>query len=326
MTKIRVLAVIPYSKSASSMIFVHRQLDCIESSSQVDIRNFLLESRTSLSIIGREAVRFRKEVVDFRPDIVHAHFGTMTSLFCAILTRKPLVITFRGSDLNPAYGASKLRNRIRHWLSQLSALRADSIICVSQQIAEQLWWARERIEIIPSGVSLDLFRPLPKKTARTALGWNDEVYVVLFNASNDPGGKGLLIAEEAIRRAQHSLGRIQLVVLHGDVPPDRMPFYYNATDCLLLASEWEGSPNVVKEAMACNLPVVSSRVGDVEERLQGVFPSKVTERNAKDLGEALVEVLLLHRRSNGRERIAELSLEYVTERLLSVYRRSVGKN
>ena len=105
-----------------------------------------------------------------------------------------------------------------------------------------------------------------------------------------------------------------------NVEPDRMPLYYRAADVLVCASTREGSPNVVKEALACNLPVVSTPVGDVPERLAGVQPSAVVARDAKAIGEALVQVLLERRRSNGREHIASLRLENIAQRVLDVYR------
>jgi glycosyltransferase involved in cell wall biosynthesis len=104
-----------------------------------------------------------------------------------------------------------------------------------------------------------------------------------------------------------------------------MPLYYNASDCLIVASAYEGSPNVVKEALACNCPVVSSKVGDVEERLRDVYPSMVVGRNPQELGIALAEVLALNTRSNGRENITELSLERVTRRLIQLYNEVLEK-
>jgi glycosyltransferase involved in cell wall biosynthesis len=161
--------------------------------------------------------------------------------------------------------------------------------------------------------------PISKENARKAIGWSMEDRVVLFNHGNNPVEKGFHIAEEAVRIAKASIGDIRFVVLDGSVSPDDMPLYLNASDCLLVASDWEGSPNIVKEAMACNLPVVSSRVGDIEERFSGVYPFKVTDRQADRLGEALAEVLTLNCRSNGREKVIELSQGNIMKRLIALY-------
>jgi glycosyltransferase involved in cell wall biosynthesis len=99
-----------------------------------------------------------------------------------------------------------------------------------------------------------------------------------------------------------------------------MPTYYNAADVLLCASRQEGSPNVVKEALACNLPVVSTCVGDVADRLAGVEPSRLVQREAHQIAEALVDVLSQHRRSNGRQKVLALNLEDTARRVLEVYR------
>src|SRR4029079_13851520 len=101
-----------------------------------------------------------------------------------------------------------------------------------------------------------------------------------------------------------------------------MPLYYRAADALLCASLSEGSPNVVKEALACNLPVVSTPVGDVPERLKGVYPSAVVARDAHSIGEALVQILLERRRSNGREHVASLDLDSIEAPLGPVCQRA----
>lgn len=301
------------------MAFVHRQLGLLEASSLVEIVRFSLRARTSLKLIVQEAIEFSDLVMSFRPDIVHAHYGTMTSFFCAMTTNKPLVITFRGSDLNPAPGDSTLRNRTGHMLSQLSALRADSIICVSQQLKDRLWWRKDRTSVIPMGVNLALFRPMPQREVRGALGWDSHEKIVLFNAGADPIGKRLDLTEGAVRIAVALIPDTRLVTLRGDVPPDKMPLYYNAADCLLMTSDHEGSPNVVKEAIACGLPVVSVEVGDVRDRLEGVFPSMIIPRDISLLGGAVCQVLESGLRSNGHQRIQELAEERIAELVLRVY-------
>ncbi len=115
--------------------------------------------------------------------------------------------------------------------------------------------------------------------------------------------------------------RISNAQLHisNQAEPHCMPIYYRAADVLLCASKNEGSPNVVKEALVCNLPVVSTPVGDVPERLVGVYPSEVVARDSTCLGEALTRILLLRIRSNGREHVGNLDLACVARRVLEVY-------
>jgi teichuronic acid biosynthesis glycosyltransferase TuaC len=103
-----------------------------------------------------------------------------------------------------------------------------------------------------------------------------------------------------------------------------MPLYYRAADVLLCTSKVEGSPNVVKEALACNLPVVSVPVGDVTERLAGVYPSAIVPRAPKHISEALTKILSERKRSNGREQVRHLSLEHVAQKILQVYRSALN--
>jgi len=100
-----------------------------------------------------------------------------------------------------------------------------------------------------------------------------------------------------------------------------MPLYFNAADCLILTSDFEGSPTVVKEAMACNLPIVSVDVGDVSKRLTGVFPSCVVSRDPVSLGSALIKILEHGQRSNGSEIIKPISEEHIADRIAGIYRR-----
>jgi glycosyltransferase involved in cell wall biosynthesis len=126
------------------------------------------------------------------------------------------------------------------------------------------------------------------------------------------------LAEAAIERAHMDLDRIRLEVAYG-VSPDRMPLLMNAADCLLLTSSIEGSPNVVKEALMCNLPVVATAAGDVAELLEGVEPSYVCEASDVALAGALVRCLRRGERSNGRERSARLDGNVVARSLIELY-------
>jgi len=315
---LRVLAVTPLPSSKASMVHVTRQVASLETAG-VACRTFSVASRTSPRMVLREWRRLRREIRAFQPHIVHAHYGTLTAFLAVLSTALPTIITYRGSDLNPNRSRGWLREAVGTLLSQVAALRAARIICVSNQLKGKLWWRRDRVSIIPTGVDTTLFYPRDLRVVRRELGWGESERVVLFNAG-DPICKRLDLALAAVQFAESLCGRIRFVVLDGNVSPDLIPSMMNAADCLLLTSDWEGSPNVVKEALACNLPVVSVEVGDVRERLEQVHPSAIVPRDSCEIGMAISETLKRGQRSNGRASGNAPAIEVVSRRIVSLYR------
>lgn len=321
----RVLYVIPGAAEGPSYIFARRQVEALERAG-VAAERFFLDTRMSLRSLARQRAKYREVIDRFRPDLVHAHYGTLTSFFCVAGSRAPLVITFRGSDLLPDYDVSRPRVWLGHLFSQVSALGAAGIICVSDELRRRLWWSgcRRRAVVITETIDLDLFKPMPRHEARKTLGWGPDDRVVLFNLNGAPRRKRIDLARAAVEQACAQVPQARLVVMDG-VPPDQVPVMMNAADALVLTSRAEGSPTVVKEAMACGLPVVSVAVGDVVERLKDVRPSKIAEARLEALGQRLAEVLRQGARSNGREVLQrDLPERGMIEGILAVYRRATG--
>jgi len=319
----RVLFVIPGDGEGASMIFARRQAETLAAEG-VEVRTFYLASRTSPRAVASEFLRFRAELARLRPLAVHAHFGTVTALFCALgCGGVPLVITYRGSDLNAPPASfrwiDKLRAHCGRLFSQLAALKARRIVCVSAPLLEKLWWGAARAAILPSGVDPATFRPSPRLLARKRLGWSAGPPVVLFNAGRDPRVKRLELAQAAVEFARRRVPDLRMEVLDGHVHPKKVPDMMNAADCLLLTSVSEGSPTVVQEALASNLPVVSVAVGDVAERLRGVSDSTIAAADAGSLGHALANLLSPPRRSNGRLKLREFSAAAIARELKDIY-------
>lgn len=307
--------------SPSAGIFVDRQIASLE---KIGVRVATFDIGTSHSPIRilKKWMEIRLLVKQIDPDLVHAQYGTITG-FVSAFVGKPSIISYCGNDLQPGASISKFRMHLGILLSNLAALRTKASICKSPQLRRALWWCQDRAVVIPSGIDLDLFSPGPRDIARAQLGWNVECPIVIFNPGIDPANKGMDLALSAMKLVQSQIPSAELRLIE-NVEPGKMPLWHRAADVLLSASRSEGSPNVVKEALACNLPIVATPVGDIPERLVGVEPSAVVPRNARAIGEALVKILLERKRSNGREHVANLGLENVAHRVLRVYQSVIG--
>jgi glycosyltransferase involved in cell wall biosynthesis len=323
----RILFVVPGDSSdtaGTSMIFVKRQAESLQREG-LEVDSFYLRSRTSPRVLAAEFRRFRGEIKRLNPGVVHAHYGTMTALFAALNAgRKPLVITYRGSDLNGSLRVSKFRSAVGRWMSQAAALRAARIVCVSRGLRRRLWWRRNKVIVLPSGVDAELFRPEARASARARLGWPESDRVVLFNAGRDPRTKRLDLAQAAVEAAKETLPGLRLEIMSGQTGPDAVPTWMNASDCLLVTSDAEGSPTVVQEALACGLPVVSVDVGDIVERLEQVRNTRIVARDPRSIGEALVELVREPLRTNGPEAARDLSLLCIAQRLRELYAEICG--
>jgi len=308
------------------MIFAHKEIAHLERAG-LETKTFMLEVSTNLRKVWSQVRAQRRLMLVYRPSIVHAHYGSLTAFISALVSfvsRVPLVITFRGSDLNPSPSDGVLRSAAQKLLSRLGALGACGIICVSRRLRDNLWWGRGKAVVIPSGVDMKIFQVIPRQEARKGLGWGDEERIVLFNAGRTPAVKRLDLAEASVASMRELIGEVRLVVLYGDTPHDEMPFYLSGADCLLITSDYEGSPDIVKEALACGLPIVSVDVGDIAERLDGVHPSRIVACDARAIGSAAAEIVLSGQRSNGRDAIRNLSATAVRDKILEVYHRVLG--
>lgn len=257
----------------------------------------------------REYLQFvpevRRELRRGDYDLIHANYG-LTAPYAVTQFRLPVVLTLWGSDVVGFDGM----------VTKACAWRADTVTVRSEEMRELL--GREDAHIVPSGVDLERFRPIDRTEARERVGWDPEGLHVLFPYSPDYERKNYPLAKRVVEQAEENVREnIELHTISG-VPHEDVPFYMNASDVLLLTARYEGSPNTVKEAMACNLPVVSTPVGDVEERLQDVTPSGIGE-GASELGEHLSDILKQGERSNGREIVREVSWGRIGERIVDIY-------
>jgi teichuronic acid biosynthesis glycosyltransferase TuaC len=254
---------------------------------------------------------------------VHVHAGE-TALAARFFAGPPMLVSYCGDDIlgDPADDASiPFVSRVRAAVIRGHAALTTATITKSQEMHNRLPRHIQRKNIVlPNGVDSTLFVQYDKREARQKLGWGSEERVVLFAATKpDIPRKRRWLAEEACALASEKLGPIRFHV-SGLTPPDEMPVLMSAADCLLHTASLEGSPNVVKEALMCNLPVIATPSGDISLLLRGVEPSYICPPSPRALANALVELLAAPSASNGRASIEnELSATAIAERLLALY-------
>ena len=255
-------------------------------------------------------------------DLIHAHYG-----YCGWLARsqfgKPVVVSFMGDDLlgtPDASGRVCLASRLVVQADRWLARTVDAVIVKSPEMAQVV--APVKAHVVPNGVDLQMFQPIEPRQARRLLGWPEGRRYVMFPGNPAVPRKGYPLARAAVERATARIPKpVELVTLSG-IAPENVPVFMNACDAMLMTSFLEGSPNVVKEAMACNLPIVSVPVGDVSDLLAGVGGCALCPRDADALGAALAQVLRERRRTDGRIAVQckGLDLESVARKVISIYK------
>jgi glycosyltransferase involved in cell wall biosynthesis len=261
----------------------------------------------------------RRYLTRERFDLLHTHWGQ--SGLVSLYQGPPVVLTLRGSDLQGIvgrrFGGAAVLGAILKQVTRLVAPRADAAIVVSAHLA-RLLPGGIRTWVIPSGIELDVFHPLDQNQARSSLGLPRTKRLVLFASDPRRAEKRYALAKAAVELA----GRpddVELVVTANE-PHSSMPLYLSACDVLLLTSTHEGSPNVVKEALACGLPVVSTDVGDVMEQFGRLDCCLVApDDSAASLAARLVTLLDSRPRDSGRSAVAAFSGDNEVRRLNELY-------
>lgn len=254
--------------------------------------------------------------------LVHCHGGE-TSLAGRFFFGTPVIASYLGTDILGTQVGGNVRLRAKCWLrsavlrahaATMSATTTKSLEMESLLVRS----ARARNTVIPDGVDRERFQPGDCARARAELGWPRDRKIVLFAGRSEASEKRLWLAQQAVSLASSQRPDIELRIANG-VPSEQMPLYYVAADCLLHTSVSEGSPNVVKEALACDLPVVATPAGDVRELLSHVDKCTICEASENALADALLKVFSSGQPSNGRERTEHLGIGTIAKRTIECY-------
>lgn len=303
---------------------------------------FVTEQGESIRALGHEVEYFlvkgnyvkavgalKKKIREFKPDIVHAHYG-LSAITAELQSLVPVVTTFHNGETH-------------HWwvnlMTSLMSLRAKHVIYVAQHIRDMVYFKARNYSIIPCGVSLEDCFLMDKAEARKQLGWDPNKKYILFGGAFDNLRKNYSLLRDAIAKINEQSpitnhqSPIECVEMK-NLTRSQCVLRMNACDLFALPTKNEGSPQALKEAMACNCPIVATDVADIKHLLGDlpghyVLPNKKgngawwkgDEHSAEELAELLKKALAFEGRTKGRERIVGLGYtnDLVAQKIIKTY-------
>ena len=247
------------------------------------------------------------KIREFRPDLIHAHYG-LSGLLANLQRIVPVVTTYHGSDIH-SKGLNLLLSRFSIRLSAFN-------IFVSPDLFSIAGMGGSGHRVLPCGINVETFVPIERNEARKKLAWDLDKKYVLFAGAFANDVKNSPLAKEATALIPNA----ELVELKG-FNREQVNLAMNAANCLLLTSHREGSPQVIKEAMACGTPIVSVDVGDVKELLTGLEGCYITSYDTNDVAKNLNHALSFDGKILGRERLFQRKLtnDLIAKEILSIY-------
>lgn len=274
---------------------------------------FLVKGK-GISAYFRSFKDLRARIKHNPADIYHAHYS-LSGILAAMAGCRPLVVSLMGSE-GKTWKIEKPVIRFFH------KSRWNATIIKTERAKTELGLGNARV--IPNGVDLSAFRDIDQAEARKRVGFGEGRHL-LFLSDPERTEKNYDLALRAFNLVRNE--NIELHAIHG-VDHELVPFYMYASDVLLLPSKWEGSPNAVKEAMACNLPLVATDVGDVREIIADTEGCFISAENARDFADKII-MALAFRRTKGRSRVGHLDTGLINKKILDLYeqvRLSTGQN
>lgn len=319
--------------------FIEEQMAALTASGNVETERFGVVGKGAAGYL-KEIPRLCRTIREVKPDIIHAHYGLsgllagLTALTCRCINPRtgkvPVVTTYHGSDINEpkVLRLSCIAMRLSAWNIFVSKRNVD--------IAVKACSVRN-YSLVPCGVNLTDDQLLTREEARKQCTMRNAQCamdkgggpIILFAGAFDNAVKDAPLAQKAVSllHAQGAMRNAQLVELRG-YSRKEVNLLMCAADCLLLTSKREGSPQVIKEAMACGCPIVSVDVGDVAERIAGIDGCYlVRTRDPREIASQITKALDYKGKTLSRQRIIDcgLSNEQVAQTLIHLYQEVLNR-
>ena len=258
---------------------------------------------------------YLKKINEFKPDIVHAH-GGLSGLFAVLQSKIPVVITFHnGEILSPSLNI----------LSSIGATRAKYVVYVAEHIRKLSYYKHNHYTFIPCGINLSDCNITPYEEARKTLGFEQGKKYILFGGAFENLRKNYPLLKEAVALLPNK-DEVVCLEMKG-LSREECTLRMCACDLFALPTKSEGSPQALKEAMACNCPIVATDVADIKHLLGDVDGHYICKFDAQDVANQITKAFNFGKRTNGQQRVIDLGLtnDLVAKKLVVIYRNILGK-
>lgn len=264
----------------------------------------------------------KKKLKDEAFDIIHAHWS-YSGLLCSFIKKnEKLVVSFMGNDLQGYYSKKfnllTFRGLLEILLSQILLFRTDAIIVKSKKMLNWIpFYFRQKTEVIPNGVNLNKFKRMDKNEAREVLHIDSAKSYILFLGNIEDPNKNFNL----LKKAACLLNISNVILKPYPVHSNQIPYYLAAADVLAFPSKLEGSPNIIKEAIAVGCPIVATDVGDVKERIGEIEGCHISKFDELDFAKKLSAALKYNKRINANGHLIEISETNIAVRIINLYKK-----
>jgi teichuronic acid biosynthesis glycosyltransferase TuaC len=287
--------------------FIYEQIEAVKKNHKIEYDTFFIKGR-GVSGYLKNLRAMNSKIKRYLPDMVHAHFG-LSGLLACLQRKVPVIITFHGSDGHVP--------QVRFFSKIASRLSRFNIFVST--VIQKFIYENDRDFIIPCGIDLEIFQSIDMKIAREELSFMPDKKYILFSSGFDNQVKNSPLAFSAVEKIELKCELIELK----NKSREEVNLLLNACDLLLLTSFSEGSPQIIKEAMACNCPIVATDVGDIKEVIGKTDGCFITSFEPEDVAEKIGIALKFDKRTYGREKIKNFNNKLVAEKVYSVYKKVV---
>jgi len=287
--------------------FVFEQIESVKNKYDIKFDTMLIIGKGILGYL-RNFKKLKTKINEFNPDLIHAHFG-LSGLLSNFQRSVPVLTTYHGSEVS-AFNVNLL--------SSVCAMLSRYNIFVAQHIRNKMYYKpKKNYRILPCGINLHESKEIDKKVSLSKMNLNKDNINIVFSGAFDNSVKNYNLASTAIQLIPEI--EINLVELKG-YNRSEVNYLLNACDLFLLTSKSEGSPQIIKEAMACNCPIVATDVGDVREMISGTEGCYITSFEPEDVARKIRSAIKFAGRTRGREKIKRFNNDIIAEKIYLVYK------